>query len=187
MAENEYLDSSKARRWMAVAEGVRDDIDLDELIVRVRDRFHKTLKVLFKDVPFPEIVEASNDIQKLTQICNGIDGATDVKDFLFIAAKQSGDRVQFLERFFTDALDRCLHDIPYLAARLSSEVNISDGRRAMQSVQRELRPEIARLANKFAENPAWKLQRQRAQANSITPTDNTEVMLKESLIAGFRS
>ena len=51
MAENEYLDSKKARRWQAVANAIRENIDIDEITELVLDKFYKTLRSIRKDLP----------------------------------------------------------------------------------------------------------------------------------------
>lgn len=186
MAENEYLDSSKARRWQSVVEGVRDGLDLDELARRVLDRFYKTLANIRKDLPFAELVDALNDYPTLSRLCDEIQGASDVKDFLLQAALQNDEPAEILERFLTDALNNCLYDIPHLAAEHSSELNLSDARRKMDAARSQLAPELRRIATKLSENPSCKLRRKGASKATNSRTDGTKAMLSESLIAGFR-
>ena len=44
MAENEYLDSTKAQRWLSVADAIRDGCDVDVLTEKVRAAFYKTIQ-----------------------------------------------------------------------------------------------------------------------------------------------
>ena len=58
MAENEYLDSRKARRWLAVAEAVRNRCPIGEVEKLVLDRFRKAWRNIAKDVPLEEWIAA---------------------------------------------------------------------------------------------------------------------------------
>lgn len=104
MAENEYLDSTKARRWFAVAEGIRDGCDFDELTMRVQDRFYKTLRIICKDLPVVEMLSAVDDPQKLVRLCEHIEGGSDVKDLLLAAAFRYSGPINVVEQFLGDAL-----------------------------------------------------------------------------------
>ncbi|MSR59125.1 MAG: hypothetical protein EXS05_16020 [Planctomycetaceae bacterium] len=86
MAENEYLDSTKARRWLAVADGLRDGCNLDELTKLVQERLYKTLRVIGQQIPLAELFAYANDLPKLRSICERVDGATDVTSLLLDAA-----------------------------------------------------------------------------------------------------
>jgi hypothetical protein len=186
MAENEYLDSTKARRWLSVAEGIRDGCDIGELTSRVQDRFYKTLRSICNDLPFAELVAAVDDPQKLIRLCMSIEGASDVTDFLVQAALQNVGPANVLEQFLGDALQNCLYDIPHLAVELAKDVNLSAARRKMDDARMHLAADLRRIATKLAENPSWKPQRPRSTAAAKSQADNTSTMLSESLIAGFR-
>lgn len=186
MAENEYLDSTKARRWHSVAEGIRDGCDSNELTDRTRDRLYMTLKSIRKDLPFADLLATAGDPQKLSRVCEAIEGASDVKDILLEAAVEGGTLREVLERFLSRALHNCLYDVPYLAAELGENVNISLARQQMQSVQLSLAPEVHWIATKLSENPSWRPQRPRGNSAAKSQTDHTRSMLNESLIAGFR-
>jgi hypothetical protein len=185
MAENESLDSSIARRWISVAEGVRSGCDLDELTRRVLDRFYKTLRNIRKDIPFAEMIAAAEDYPKLMRICEQIDGASDVKQCLLRAALENEGIVNILEQFLNDALESCLYDIPHLAAEIDMNVNLSDSRRKMDAVRISLATDLHRIAEKLSVKPSGQLQKPRG-ASEKSQTDITQDMLSESLIKGFR-
>ena len=185
MAENEYLDSRKARRWSAVAEAVRNRSSVGEIGGLVLDRFRKTLRNIAKDVPLEEWIAAADDPSELERSFDGVDGAVDVKDLLLQAAAKGGEPEQVLERFLTQALENCLYDIPYIAADLDGNVNLSEARRTLNEARRSISPEIQRMAKKLADNPAW-LPRSPNDKSDAPKQDQTVKMLGESLIAGFR-
>jgi len=186
MAENEYLDSTKARRWFAVAEAIRDGCDEAELSRRVQDRFYKTLRNISKDLPLAEMLSAVEDPQRLTRICEHIEGGSDVTGLLLGAAFENFGPVNVIQSFLGDALQSCLYDIPYLAAELDGHVNLSDARRKLESVRISLAPDLHRIAARWVENPSWKPQKPRANIAAVPQVDQTRNMLNESLIAGFR-
>lgn len=185
MAENEYLDSRKARRWSAVAEAVRNRCQTGEISKLVLDRFRKTLRNIAKDVPLEEWIAAIGDPSELERAFDAVDGAVDVKDLLLRAAAKGGEPEQVVERFLNQALENCLYDIPYIAADLDGGVNLSEARRTLNEVRGGISPEIQRMAKKFADNPAW-LPRSPSEKSDAPKQDQTVKMLGESLIAGFR-
>ena len=77
MAENEYLDSTRARRWLTVADLLRDGCDLDVLTDRVKGQFSKTLQKIGQDIPLSDLISLMDDPAKLRQRCDGIEGAVD--------------------------------------------------------------------------------------------------------------
>lgn len=97
MAENEYLDSRKARRWSAVAEAVRNRLPIGELGVLILDRFRKTLRNISKDMPLAECLAAVDSQAELERAFDGVNGARDVKDLLLQAV---------IERLPVGQLDR---------------------------------------------------------------------------------
>ena len=70
MAENEYLDSSKARRWQSVAQVIWESGSLDEVADRVEDCFYKTLRQIHKELPFAEMIEALESPEDLARIAH---------------------------------------------------------------------------------------------------------------------
>ncbi|MCL4193245.1 MAG: hypothetical protein KJZ87_16025 [Thermoguttaceae bacterium] len=185
MAENEYLDSRKARRWLAVAEAVRNRRSAGEIGKLVLDRFRKTLRSIAKDMPLEEWMAAVDDPTELERAFDAVDGAVDVKDLLLQAAAKGGDPEQVVERFLNQALENCLYDIPYIAADLDGNVNLSEARRTLNEARGSISPEIQRMAKKFADNPAW-LPRSPSDKSDAPKEDQTVKMLGESLMAGFR-
>jgi hypothetical protein len=185
MAENEYLDSRKARRWSAVAEAVRNRRSMGEIGSLVLDRFGKTLRNVAKDVPLAEWIANADDPSGLVRSFDSVEGATDVKDLLLQASVQGGERQQVLERFLHQALENCLYDIPYIAADLDRNVNLTESRRTLSEARRSISPEIQRMAMKLADNPTW-LPRSPSDKSGTPKQDQTVTMLGESLIAGFR-
>jgi hypothetical protein len=185
MAENEYLDSTKARRWQAVAEAVRNRRQVEEVTELVLDRFYKTLRSIAKDLPFANWVDAVENPTELRRLSQGVKGGLDVKDLLLRAAVEAKGRENVLERFLNDGLQNCLYDIPYLAADLKGGANISEGRRILKEARSRLSPEIHRIAGKLSENSSW-LPRRKGGPSDNSGQDHTTTMLTESLIAGFK-
>ncbi len=187
MAENEYLDSTKAQRWLSVADAIRDGCDVDVLTEKVRAAFYKTIQKTGQEIPLSELISLMSDHAKLRQRCDEIDGASDVKSFLVEAALANDNRPDALNRFLNDALQNCLYDIPYLAAKRGCDVNVSEARRKTEEAHLRMIPEPRRMASKFDENPSWKLRKPRDLHVDKCPVDNTKVMLNQSLlIAGYR-
>jgi ABC-type oligopeptide transport system substrate-binding subunit len=94
MAENEYLDSRKARRWASVAGAIRNRLPIDEIGRLVLEQFQKTMRNIAKDMPLPEWISASKDPNELAKSFDGISGAFDVKDALFQAAVKGRETIQ---------------------------------------------------------------------------------------------
>ena len=186
MAENEYLDSTKARRWLSVADAIRDGCDVDVLTDRAKSQFYKTLQKIGQDIPLSELISLLNDPERLRQRCDDIEGASDVKCFLMDAALANGNVADAVHQFLTNAFQNCIYDIPHLAAERGHDVNVSDARRKMDEVRSRLNPDLRRIAEKWAGNSSWKLRKQRDSGIDKSPTDNTRIMLEQSLIAGYR-
>lgn len=187
MAENEYLDSTKSRRWLAVADGLREGCDLDELTERIRAKFYKSLRELGQEIPLDALIANVNAPVKLEAICHSFEGASDVKSLLLEAAQECSSPVAVLEQFLRDVLHNYLYDIPWTARERSGLSNVSDYRQRLQEARLRLEPELRRMAEKWAENPSWKPLRQRNRRAAVQPAvDVTQSMLSESLIAGFR-
>lgn len=186
MAENEYLDASKARRWQSVAQAIRDECGDEEITDRVQDCFYRTLKAIAKDLPLSDMIRAAADPAEFRRLCEGIEGGLDVKNFLHQAATTCFDNESMLEMFLTNALNNCLYDVPYIAADLDRGVSVSQARRAVQSAASNLRPDIQRMARKLTENPDWTFRRSGSRRSDDSQRDRTREMLGESLIAGFR-
>ena len=74
MAENEYLDASKARRWQSVAQAIREGSPDSEVRERVEDCLYKTLRQIRKDLPLEELIRRLNDPEQLREMCHQIDG-----------------------------------------------------------------------------------------------------------------
>lgn len=188
MAENEYLDSSKSRRWMSVAEGLQDRCDVPELAERAREQFYKTFRKIGQEIQLADMIANINDVEKLKQICQSIEGAADVKTFLLDAAQKFDNPIAAIEDFLGSALENCLYDIPYLASDRGGNMNLSEARRQLDEVRIRLAPDIHRMAEKWHQDPTWKPQRQRNISTTVQPSvDVTKRLLGESLIAGFRS
>lgn len=187
MAENEYLDSTKARRWQSVADGLVNGVELDELAERVQSCFYKTLRKAGQEIPLDDLIASVDDRSNLSRLCDDTEGASDVKSLLLIAAQDNDNKEAALQQFLRSALENCLYDIPLIAAERGGDVSLSDARRRLGEVQTRLAPDLRRMAEKWSENPSWKPQRQRTIAGTVkAPVDVTRNMLGESLIAGFR-
>lgn len=187
MAENEYLDSTKARRWLSVADGIRDGCGIDVLSDRAQSQFYKTIQVIHREIPLSELLSLLiNDPEKLRQRCNEIDGASDVKSFLVEASLANDNPADAIFQFLGDALQNCFYDIPYLAAERGQDVNVSHARRSMEEVRLRLNPDLRRMAEKMAANPSWKPRKQRNTNAGKFSVDNAKMILRQSLIAGFR-
>ena len=187
MAENEYLDSSIARRWQSVAQAIRDGCSVEEITDHVEDCFYKTLRAIAKDLPLSKMIAAAaDDPDELARLCDEIEGGLDVKDFLHRAATTCFETEGMLETFLVDALNNCLFDVPYIAADLDGGISISQARSVVQSAASSLRPDIQRIARKLAENPEWTFRRNGGRRSVDSQRDRTRKMLGESLIAGFK-
>ena len=174
MAENEYLDSSKARCWQFVAQAIRDGERPEIVADRIERCLHSTLKQIRRDLPLGELIRALDESDKLHDLYDQIDGAQDVKDFLVEAADMDANLTQKLESFLQKSLDNCLYDIPWLVADETGDVSITEARNLIKSACSMIHPEIERIAKKLAENP------------DRDPQDRTKAMLTESLLSGFR-
>ncbi len=115
MAENEYLDSSKAHRWRSVVQAIREGCSVDEVADHVENCFYKTLRQIQKELPFADMIRALDSPEELARVFQTVAGGTDVKEFLMQAALAKASRSEQLERFLGSALNNCLNDIPYMA------------------------------------------------------------------------
>lgn len=86
MAENEYLDSTKARRWQSVVQVIRDGGSVEEVAESVEECFFKTLRQIRKDLPLADMIRAMENPDELMRVCQLVDGGEDVKDFIRQAA-----------------------------------------------------------------------------------------------------
>ena len=187
MAENEYLDSTKARRWLSVADGILEGCDLDELADRIEKCLCKTLRIVGQDIPLADLIANVSDPAKLSQLCQSVEGASDVKSLLLDAAQNNDNPVAAVQQFLNSCLENCLYDIPYLAAERSRDINISEVRRRLDEVKMQLASDFRGMAEKWTGNPSWKPQLKRSRsATDKTVVDVTKSLLTESLIAGFR-
>ena len=186
MAENEYLDSTKAIRWRVIAQAIREGRDIDDITELVRDRFYKTLRNIRRDLPLSELIESIGDPAELGRLVEGIDGAWDVKDFLIQAAHEENGRQDVLDRFLRDALGNCLYDIPHQAATIDGDVNLSGARHIMNDVQRRLAPDLRSIAKKLDDDPSFSPRMRGGSKRPAALGNDTGAMLGESLITGFR-
>ena len=186
MAENEYLDSSKARRWYSVVQAIRDGCSVDEVADRIEECLFKTLRQIRKDLPFAEMIRAMDDPDELTRVCQSVDGGSDVKDFLMQAALEKASRSEQLKQFLKYALGNCLYDLPWMAAIFDDSINITQVRAMLAEAPSHLSDEIQRVANKFAENPDWVPRRAGRGQPTLSQDDRTRNMLGQSLVAGFK-
>lgn len=185
MAENEYLDSTTARRWQRVVDGVRDDCDLDELVLRTQKCFYRTLNEMCRDLPFAEWIDAIEQPDRLCQLFEQVDGAEVTKDFLLDVAREGTDQRGAIEQFLGNALQNLTYDIPHRAAEIDESVSVSNARGKMDAVRAQLSPDLRRLAKKFSENPNLKPRRPPSKrTRKESDVDSTRTMLSESLIAG---
>ena len=186
MAENEYLDSSKARRWYSVVQAIRDGCSIDEVANRVEECFFKTLRQIRKELPFAEMIRAMDDPVELLRVCQSVDGGMDVKDFLMQAALEGASRSEQIAHFLENALGNCLYDIPYMAAISDDSTNISQVRAMSAEARRQLTDVLQRVADKLTENPDWVPRRAGRGQPTLSQEDRTRKMLGESLLAGFK-
>jgi len=68
MAENEYLDSTKARRWYSVVQAIRHGGSVEDVADRVEECFFKTLRQIRKVLPFGEMIRAMEDPDELMRL-----------------------------------------------------------------------------------------------------------------------
>lgn len=68
MAENEYLDSSKAARWQSVVQAIRRGGSIGEVVERVEDCLFKTLRQIRTELPFAEMLQAMHDPDELLRL-----------------------------------------------------------------------------------------------------------------------
>jgi hypothetical protein len=186
MAENEYLDSSKPRRWHAVAEAICRGSDTDEIADLIHDCFCKTLRQISREVPLGSLIKTARDSEAFDQVCAGSEGAGTVKDFLRQAFSKPGDQEGAMRRFLELSLDNCLYDIPWSAQKIDGEISISETRRRLNAAKSQLALKLDRMAKKFAANPDWMPRRVASPKNNLDDKSRTQQMLDESLIAGFK-
>lgn len=186
MAENEYLDSSKARRWQSVAQAIRDGASAEDVADRIENCLHNTLLQIRKDLPLGELIRSLNDPHKLRDLCDQIDGAHDVNYFLIEASDLAADTPHQVQVFLEKSLENCLYDIPWLVNDGTGDVSVTVARNIISSARSLVQPEIERIAKKFSDNPDWHPRRSSRRHNSVGQEDKTKAMLAESLLAGFR-
>jgi len=186
VAENEYLDASKARRWQSVAQAIRDGSSSEDVADRIEECLHKTLRQIRKDLPLGELIRSLDDPERLREICDQITGAHDVKYFLREAANMDAELPHKLEAFVENSLDNCLHDVPWLVSDGTGDFSVTEARNVIGSARSSLQPEIERIVKKLSENPDWHPRRPSRRNKSGSREDKTKAMLAESLLAGFR-
>ena len=186
MAENEYLDASKARRWQSVAQAIRIGSSVSEVADRIADCLYKTLRQVRKDLPLAELIGCLDSPERLREMCQHIDGAHDVKYFLIEAAVQNTEAQEKLSNFLGQSLENCLYDVPYLAAESAGNVNITEARSIVRNAANSLHGKIQRIAERLTENPSWIPRRASRRDRAVAIVDTTPTMLGESLLAGFR-
>lgn len=186
MAENEYLDSSKVRRWQSVAQAIRDGDSSEDVADRIEDCMHKTLRQIRKDLPLDELIRSLDDPERIRGVCDQIDRAHDVKYFLIEAAQMDASLHNKLEAFLETSLDNCLYDIPWLVSDGTNDGSVTKARGIIMTARNIVQPEIERVAKKLAKNPDWHPRRSSHRKNSGQRGDRTKSMLSESLLSGFR-
>lgn len=159
MAESEYLDSSKARRWQSVAQAIRDGRPAEDVAFQIKKCLHKTLRQIRKDLPLGDLIRSLHDPDSLRNQCDQIDGAHDVKYFLGEAAATQADPKQQVQTFVEKSLDNCLYDIPWMVADGTGELSVSEARSVISSARSEVQREIERIAEKLSKNSDWQPRR----------------------------
>lgn len=186
MAENEYLDSTKARRWHSVVQVIRGGGSVEEVADSVEECFFKTLRQIRKDLPLADMIRAMENPDELMRVCQLVDGGEDVKDFIRQAALEKSSRADQLRQFLANALANCLYDIPYMAALADDSTNISQVRAMSAEVRQQLANELERIADKLTENPDWIPRRAGRGQPAVSKDERTRKMLGESLLSGHK-
>ncbi len=183
MAENEYLDVTKSRRWQAVVQAIRDGLDTDGVFWRFRRCLYKTVQQFCKELPFAELIESVDDPKRLADLADRLEGGHDVKGLLLFAAEEASGPVNVIEDFLNLSVDGILHDIPYYVAQTDPSINLSGLRNEMRTVRNEMSPDIRHIAEKLANNPSGPLRRPRDPTSAKqTSTERTIETLRELLI-----
>jgi len=186
MAENEYLDSSKSRRWLAVVKGISNGVGVAELEAIVLDCFFKTLRSIRRNHPLADLICSIESPQRMDLVIEKFGRTTDVTELLKESTLSHTGTLNILEGFLQQAVDQVFYDLPYLASTGDSIVNISEIRRQLDAIRPGIKPEIQRIARKLADKPNWNPQRQKKEKLSTPKRDVTKAMLTESLLAGIR-
>ena len=184
MAENEYLDSSKSRRWHAVAKAICSGASTEDIADSIYQCLCKTLRQIGREIPLASLIRAAPDMEAFDQVCAGIEGADTVKDFLRQAFVEHVDREGAMRQFLEFSLENCLYDVPWLTQKIDGELSISETRRRLNAARSQLAPKFNRMAKKFAANPDLKPRCVGDQRKRSGTQSATEKMLSESLISG---
>ena len=181
MAENEYLDSSKNRKWRAVTHAIRQgSYTVLEIQDKVAHCFYDSMRRIKSELPLNRMIDAIERPESLHAVLREISGAVDVKDFMRQAAIVEGTKEEKIGHFLDLSLSNCLSDIPYEVAK-NGEASISDARDTLNHVRDNLESDLKRQAKKLSANSDWNPRRENGSVNSA---DQTVRMLSESLLTG---
>ena len=108
MAENEYLDVRKTRRWQPVWERIEVGAPANDVADEFQHCLRNVLRRLLKlGFPLEEMLKSVGDATTLHEIVRDCEGTQDYAQLFELAANQGGDPLTITERW----LDSVFHSL----------------------------------------------------------------------------
>lgn len=185
VAENESLDlgSPNARRWDEIFNGIRNGTPWEKIAPKVSKKLHDALRKVFKQlakkgVPFEQLLAARESPGALNQLVKKTSNHPFGILFRDVCFSENGKDAPGILNSFVWAIWETISD--QIEHRLASaERTLVDLQIAVNEINQLIEPDVNRLAQKLAENPAQVPARVGKKGSKVDPT--TE-MLPMSLL-----
>jgi hypothetical protein len=184
VAENEQLDASRSRKWLAVSRAVAAGVDADIIGDEVERVFCHTLRDVKKDGDFSGLIRILAGGVDQEMALTSWKGDPLVTELVTEAARIEGAPEQRIREVLHQMFGNCLFDVPRLASEGDPSVSISVARDRLETALIGRRKEIIdRIAKKLAGDSDWNPKAAARRSPSTQPTfGSTEQMLPESLL-----
>jgi hypothetical protein len=185
VAENESLDlgSPNARRWDEVFNGFRNGTPWEKIASKVSTKLHDALRKVFKQlakkgVPFAQLLAARESLGALNQLVKKTGNHPSAILFRVVCLSEHGKDAAGVLNSFVWGLWETISD--QIELRLASaDRTLVDLQIAVNEINQLIEPDVNRLAQKLAENPAEVPPRVGKKGSKV---DATTEMLPMSLL-----
>lgn len=185
MAENESLDlgSPNARRWDDIFNGIQNGTPWEKVAPKVSKKLHDALRKVFKQlakkgVPFEQLLAARESPGALNQLVKKTGNHPFAVLFRDVCFSENGtDTVGVLKSFVCGVWETISDQIEHRLA--SADRTLVDLQIAVNEINQLIEPDVNRLAQKLAENPAQVPPRVGKKGSTVDPTSE---MLPMSLL-----
>lgn len=190
MAENEWLDLGKSRRWQRVYHAIRDGYQADQVASLTGICLQKTInaigKPIFKDgppqVPLADLLDKlehdPGGMDEIVRKCNGHDCARLFRD----AALDAETRDEGVKKFMFAICDKFFDQVAMRSVTPDGKSTFRQVRSVLDQARKYLEPEITRMSQQLSVNPDRPLRRKAFSSEKNTVSIDTKSILKESLL-----